>query len=225
MANQGRIKFTLLAVSRLYNTRVSLVGVDENRRWIRPMPMYQSDLYNGEEKNFDIFGITEISINDWWGAAPRPEDRFFVRNEQMAPSIVKVLNEVEKVKLLRSLVDSSADFIFSRGRTLGLIKPNVKDVNFRRNPYNPLEYEARFVFEDGTGGIEHNWMATDLLWYQKFHDFIRENPGMLSAKLKETKEMLNTRETYFVVGLTKIFIENPGPYGGCWPQVLGVIIL
>lgn len=225
MQNQGKVRFTLLAVSRLYNTRVNLVGVDENRRWIRPMPMYQSDLYNGEEKVFDIFGVTEISINDWWGPAPRPEDRFYVRNEQTSPTLVKTLNEVEKVRLLRSLVDSSVDSIFSRGRTLGLIKPSVKDVNFRRNPYNPLEYEARFVFEDGISGFEHNWMATDIFWHQKFQDFIRENPGMLSAKLKETKELLNSRESYFVVGLTKIFLENPGPYGGCWPQVLGVIIL
>jgi len=224
MANQGKTRFTLLAVSRLYNTRVSLVGVDENRRWIRPMPMYQSDLYSGEEKVFDIFGVTEIAINDWWGTAPRPEDRFFVRSEQMPPSMFRTLNETEKVRLLRSLLDFSVDSIFSRGRTLGLIKPTVKDANFRRNPYNPTDYEARFVFEDGTG-LEHNWMSADLLWYQKFHDFIRENPGMLSAKLKETKDMLNTRETYFVVGLTKIFLENPGPYGGCWPQVLGVIVL
>lgn len=225
MANSGKTRFTLLAISRLYNTRISLVGVDENRRWIRPMPMYQSDLYNGGQKVFEIFGVTEICLNDWWGTASRPEDRFFVRNEQQIPSLIKTLSDVERMRLLRSLLDSSVDSIFSRGRTLGLIKPTVREVNFRRNPYNPMEYEARFIFEDGTAGFEHNWMATDLLWHQKFHDFIRENPGMLSAKLKETKDMLNTRETYFVVGLTRIFLENPGPYGGCWPQVLGVLVL
>jgi len=224
MQNQGRTRFTLLAVSKLYNTRISLVGVDENRRWIRPMPMYQSDLYNGESKVFDIFGITEISLNDWWGTAPRPEDRFFIRNEQLAPTMIKILNDVEKVRLLRSLADGSVDAIFSRGRTIGLIKPSVKDVNYRRNPYYPEEFEARFVFEDAAG-TAFNWMVTDLAWHQKFQDFIKENPGQLSAKLKETRELLNSREGYFIIGLTKIFLEYPGPYGGCWPQVLGVIIL
>ncbi|WP_422446488.1 hypothetical protein [Thermoanaerobacterium sp. DL9XJH110] len=225
MQNQGRTRFTLLAISKLYNTRISMVGVDENRRWVRPMPMYQSDLFRGDEKIFEIFGVTEMSLNDWWGPAPRPEDRFFIRNEQTAPGLVKTLGEVERVRLLRALVDPSVDAIFSRGRTLGLIKPVVKDVNFRRNPYDPASYEARMVFKDMLSNTEHNWMVTDLLWHRIFEDFIRENPGLLSAKLKETRELLNTRESYLVVGLTRLFLEHPGPYGGCWPQILGVIML
>jgi hypothetical protein len=225
MENQGKTRFTLLAISKLYNTRVNLVGIDESHRWIRPMPIYQSDVFAQEKKVFEIFGVTELVLNDWWGAAPRPEDRFFARNPQTSPHLIKVLVEGEKAKLLSALADNSVDAIFSRGRTLGLIKAVVKDVNFRRNPYNPLEYEARLVFEDTVGNINYNWMVTDLLWHKTFQDFIRENPGFLSMRLKETRQMLNIRESYLVIGLTRVFLEHPGPYGGCWPQVLGVIIL
>ena len=52
MENQGKTSFTLLAISKLYNTRVNLVGIDENHRWIRPMPVYQSDIFAQEEKDF-----------------------------------------------------------------------------------------------------------------------------------------------------------------------------
>ena len=225
MQNQGKTRFTTLAVSRLYNTRVSVVGVDLSRQWIRPMPMYQSDLYHGNESIFESFGVTEVCLNDWWGSSSRREDRFFTRNEPPYAKKVTALSESERARLLRSLLDDSTDAIFSRGRTLGLIKPYVKDVNFRRNPYNPVEYEARFVFEDTLGGITHNWMSIDISWHKKFQSYIRENPGQLSYKLKETKDELNSRETYFVIGLTRLFLELPGPYGGCWPQVLGVIIL
>jgi hypothetical protein len=225
MQSWVRTRFTLLAISKLYNTRISLVGVCENRRWIRPMPMYLSDLYSRDGSAFEVFSVMEMNLNDWWGAAPRPEDRFFTRVEHQPPSFIKVLSDAEKVKLVRSLVDHSVDSIFSRGRTLGLIKPVVKDVNFRRNPYSPQEFEARMVFEDSSGRTCHNWMATDLPWYQKFLNNIKENPGSLTARLKEAKDVLNSKESYFVIGLTKIFIEHPGPYGGCWPQVLGVITL
>ncbi|MDD4568634.1 MAG: hypothetical protein PHE70_00690 [Tepidanaerobacteraceae bacterium] len=189
------------------------------------MPVYQSDLFAQEEKVFEVFGVTEMVLNDWWGAAPRAEDRFFVRNPQITPQMIKVLSDGEKAKLSRTLVDNSVDAIFSRSRTLGLVKVIVKDVNFRRNPYNPLEYEARLVFEDPVGGMIYNWMVTDILWYKTFQKFIRENPGLLSSKLRETREMLNLRESYLVIGLTRIFLEYPGPYGGCWPQVLGIITL
>ena len=225
MQNNGRTRFTLLAISKLYNTRVNLVGVDENHRWIRPMPVYQSDIFAQEKKAFEIFGVTELVLNDWLGPVPRAEDRFFVRNPQVLPQLVKVLDQSEKAKLLRSLVDDSVDAIFSRGRTLGLIKAVVKDVNFRRNPYNPLEYEARLVFEDKVGNMSYNWMVTDLMWHKTFQEFIRQNPGKLSERLKEMRQILNTRESYFVIGLTRIFIEYPGPYGGCWPQVLGILVL
>jgi len=225
MQNQGKTRFTLLAISKLYNTRVNLVGIDENHRWIRPMPVYQSDIFAQEKKVFEIFGVTELVLNDWWGSAPRPEDRFYVRNPQILPQLIKVLDEKEKVKLLRALVDDSVDSIFSRGRTLGLVKAVVKDVNFRRNPYNPLEYEARLVFEDTVGNMSYNWMVTDFMWHKTFQDFIRENPGKLSNRLKDMRQILKTRESYFVIGLTRIFLEYPGPYGGCWPQVLGIIIL
>ncbi|NLZ53155.1 MAG: hypothetical protein GX892_08415 [Thermoanaerobacteraceae bacterium] len=225
MQIQGKTRFTLLAISKLYNTRVNLVGIDENHRWIRPMPVYQSDIFAQEKRVFEIFGVTELVLNDWWGTAPRAEDRFYVRNPQLLPQLIKVLDETSKVKLLRSLVDDSVDSIFSRGRTLGLIKAVVKDVNFRRNPYNPLEYEARLVFEDTVGNMSYNWMVTDLMWHRTFQDFIRKNPGQLSNRLKETRQMLNTRESYFVIGLTRTFLEHPGPYGGCWPQVLGIIVL
>lgn len=225
MQNQGKVRLTVLAISKLYNTRISIVGVDENRRWIRPMPMYQSDLFDKEKKVFDVFGVTEINIKDWWGSVPRPEDRFYVRTEQQELTKLRDLDTNEKVKLLRSLVDTSVDAIFSHGRTLGLIRPVVKDVNFRRNPYFPSEYEARFVFEDSIGGVTYNWMSNDMVWHQNLQDYIRENPGMLSTKLKELRDVLNTRESYFVIGLTRLFMENPGPYGGCWPQVLGVIII
>lgn len=102
MENQGKTSFTLLAISKLYNTRVNLVGIDENHRWIRPMPVYQSDIFAQEEKIFEVFGVTELVLNDWWGTAPRPEDRFFVRNPQVLPRLVKVLDETERVKLLIS---------------------------------------------------------------------------------------------------------------------------
>jgi hypothetical protein len=225
MQNLGRTKFITLAVSRLYNTRISVVGVDSHRQWIRPMPMYQSDLYQDNEPTFGIFDVMEIDLNDWWGSSSRREDRFFSRTDPPYAKKVATHNPAERARLLRTLIDDSVDAIFSRGRTLGLIKPYVKDVNFRRNPFNPVEYEARFAFEDTLGGITHNWMSIDMSWHQKFQTFIRENPGQLSNKLKETKEELNSRECYFVIGLTRLFLEFPGPYGGCWPQVLGVIIL
>jgi len=225
MENQGKMRFTLLAISKLYNTRVNLVGVDENNRWIRPMPAYQSDIYSQDKKTFEIFGVTELALSDWWGTASRPEDRFFVRNPQILPQLVRVLDEKERAKLLRSLVDSSVDSIFSHGRTLGLIRAVVKDLNFRRNPYNPLEYEARLVFEDPVGKLTYNWMVTDFMWHKKFQEFIRENPGKLSNHLKEMRQLINGGESYFVIGLTRIFLEYPGPYGGCWPQVLGIITL
>ncbi|HHX23022.1 MAG TPA: hypothetical protein GX723_03270 [Thermoanaerobacterales bacterium] len=225
MGNQGKTQFTLLAISKLYNTRINLVGVNENRQWIRPMPVYQSDLFSQGKKVFEVFSVTEMVLNDWWGAAPRAEDRFFVRNPQISPQKIKTLNDDEKAKLLRSIVDKSVDSIFSRGRTLGIIKASIKDVNFRRNLYNPTEYEARLVFEDPTGAMTYNWMVTDLMWHNKFENFIRENPGLLSSKLKETREKLNERESFFVIGLTRVFLEYPGPYGGCWPQVLGIIVL
>jgi len=89
MENQGKTRFTLLAISKLYNTRVNLVGIDESHRWIRPMPIYQSDVFAQEKKVFEIFGVTELVLNDWWGAAPRPEDRFFARNPQTSPHLIK----------------------------------------------------------------------------------------------------------------------------------------
>lgn len=225
MQNQGKTRFTALAVSRLYNTRISVVGVDQYRQWIRPMPMYQSDLFQENEAVFGIFDVMEIDLTDWWGSSSRREDRFF--NRSVIPQAKKVgaLTPAETAKTLRGLVDDSVDAIFSRGRTLGIVKPYVKDVNFRRNLFNPVEYEARFTFEDTLGGVIHNWMSIDLAWYQKFQGFIRENPGQLSVKLKDTKDELNTCESYFIIGLTRLFLEYPGPYGGCWPQVLGVITL
>ncbi|NMA99953.1 MAG: hypothetical protein GX971_00320, partial [Firmicutes bacterium] len=129
MGNQGKTQFTLLAISKLYNTRINLVGVNENRQWIRPMPVYQSDLFSQGKKVFEVFSVTEMVLNDWWGAAPRAEDRFFVRNPQISPQKIKTLNDDEKAKLLRSIVDKSVDSIFSRGRTLGIIKASIKDVN------------------------------------------------------------------------------------------------
>jgi hypothetical protein len=225
MQSSARTRFTLLAISKLYNTRINLVGVCDNKQWIRPMPMYLSDLYSKEGGVFQIFGVIEMNLNDWWGVAPRPEDRFFSRVDHQPPNLIKVLSDAEKVKHLRTVVDHSVDSIFSRGRTVGLIKPVVKDVNFRRNPYNPTEFEARMVFEDSSRRTSHNWMTTDLLWHKKFMLNIRDKPGSLSAKLREARDLLNSEESYFVIGLTKVFIEHPGPYGGCWPQVLGVITL
>ncbi|MGI6425704.1 MAG: hypothetical protein ACOX2A_11035 [Tepidanaerobacteraceae bacterium] len=58
--------------------------------------------------------MTEMVLNDWWGAAPRAEDRFFVRNPQISPQKIKTLNDDEKAKLLRSIVDNSVDAIFSQ---------------------------------------------------------------------------------------------------------------
>ena len=65
MGNQGKTQFTLLAISKLYNTRINLVGVNENRQWIRPMPVYQSDLFS-QGKSFEVFSVTEMVLNDWW---------------------------------------------------------------------------------------------------------------------------------------------------------------
>ncbi|MGI6425703.1 MAG: hypothetical protein ACOX2A_11030 [Tepidanaerobacteraceae bacterium] len=75
-----------------------------------------------------------------------------------------------------------------RGRTLGHHKGISQRCKLSGAIYTiRSEYEARLVFEDPTGAMTYNWMVTDLMWHKKFENFIRENPGLLSSKLKETQ--------------------------------------
>lgn len=197
----------VLAIARPESNVVCVAGINEIGEWIRPQRVYESDI-----ENFDLFGITKIYVDVWKGRTVRQEDRFLIKEAGKMPELIECLKDSEIKSFLESHLDGSVNAVFKSGRTLGLIKPQ-KPISIRGN-INKIW----MTFPDSTGE-QFTWSVRDVFFYKKVSAYSERYPADFIKKLDDE---LNKSNTYFVIGLTQIYPDNPHSEYGGWPMIVGI---
>lgn len=208
---------TVLAITRMYEDKACIAGVNKDGKWLRIRDLYLRDLGDLKTK---IYDETEFFFLDGETNHRRPEDLTVFLDDGRKPQFIRELQGDERLRLIEKNLDSSVKEIFEQERTLGLIKPIIENIEFRWDAYIN-DFIARFTFKDQKG-IRYDFPCLDIFWRKYWTNFYRLKNEELKNQLLNMQWTLNDQETFFVVGLTHPFPEMPGPIEGCWPLILGV---
>lgn len=213
-----RVRFYPLAITEIDEERVCVAGITEDGLWVRPEPLFRDDILEGEDSAFSYQVLTEVTLTDSTATERRIEDYDIVR---AFPIIrVKKASDEEWAALLRNHCDNSVNDIFGKNRSIGLIRPRILDIGYRRSIGGGRR--VRIKFSD-TSNTVFDLVVADRQFRNWVISKINER-GELEPSIRD--EILNKWskcEVYFSVGLTrKTTVNFPGPYGGCHALVVGV---
>jgi len=215
-----------MAVSKMYRDKLVLSGINDQGKWVRISSLSHYDLEDDQNLILKLFGRSELTC---WSLGRTEEDGFVYEPTRLEDCLMlrepkpKLLNEIkgeDKQTLVKSYIDGGVDEAFKRERTLGIIKPLVEEVYFGWNALDNI-FESTFVFRDKSGQ-RYKFVCTDLKWHYSCIFLFQRKPNQIYKELNELPEKLNKKDTYFVIGLTKPFMEVPGAFKGSWPLILGI---
>lgn len=203
-----------LAICNLPDNQVCVAALNNNGQWIRPCPVYQTDIVEGAL--FNYLQKTILLLKPLTDSNKRLEDRAFFRD---SIRVEKMKQEWVHAHILKYL-DQSVEDVFERGRSAGIVCPIVKDLTYKRGLGG--KKNIRISFEDGIGKL-HNFIVvenrfkTRILEEVDFDDNLEEE-----VRLQFLRELQND-DVYFTITLmTKNSTTFPGPYDGCHPLISGI---
>lgn len=207
-----------LAIADVDDTYSCVAGISLENEWLRPEPIYRSDLMNNSEIDFDHITRFELKNNE---VGRRLEDRALFEEHHFTKE--KVMNSLEKEKLFKKICEPSVDNVFQNGKTAGLFHVNVKDIQFGRS--FGAGRKIRIIFEDQTGK-EFNFIVVDKKFKEWFLNiFVSKSKTIIITKKELLLKELQGEHSYFAVTLSDNKGNFPGTYNGCHALISGVHIL
>ena len=131
---------TVTSISRTYRDQVSVAGINQSGKWLRLQHLRYDDALNKGQYVFKSLCQTALRLYDVENCRDnqyqRIEDSNIILDEEKMPQLTKELSNDEQKRFLDKHLDKSVCEIFSKGRSLGLIKPIIHLVEFSWNPYS-----------------------------------------------------------------------------------------
>lgn len=207
-----------LAIADVDDTYACVAGISLEHEWLRPESIYKSDLIGDTEIDFDHITKFELESNQ---AGRRLEDRALGKERYFKKD--REMDSVEKEKLFQKMGDPSVDDVFLNGKTAGLFRVNVTDIQFGRT--FGAGRKIRITFEDQTGK-EFNFIVVDKKFKEWFLDhFVSDVKTIIPSKKELLLEELQGEHSYFAVTLSDNKGNFPGTYNGCHALISGIHIL
>lgn len=210
-------RFYPLAITDIDEVHVCVCGIKEDGTWIRPEPLFQSDLDPSNGPYFRYGCLTELYTSPSTAEEKRQEDRDIIRSMQIR--ISDPLSNEEWRNLIVKNLDLTLDSIFSKGRSAGLLKVTVNEISYGRNLGGGKK--VRLIFQDESGA-SYNFILADRRYKQFVLQHLDDNGELAPQVKQELLSFFPQDNTYFSVGLTRKTSPFPGPYNGCHPLVVGV---
>ena len=221
---------TILAVTKRYNS-VCIAGVDEQRKWIRPVKVGELSL-----ENIRVNGSNYVSVGNKYEFAFSGHSPLQCQTENYAietrQGIVHraTLTETQKRELFLSLSENS---LITSNPSLDITQI-LKDKNRSLVLLGPVSIQRVYIYKNGNmkaPNITFNINSinvkgpnnradlpcTDL----KFRAFAKEllrqrNANSITLEENELKNLLRYNHVFIVIGLTTLF------RGENWPMIIGV---
>lgn len=207
-----------LAIADVDDTFSCVAGITTDCEWIRPEPIYKTDLSLNSQIDFEHITKFELENNE---AGRRMEDRRLLLPRHF--TIENEVNHVDKEKIIKRICDISVDAVFDSGRTAAIFKVKVKDIQFGRT--FGAGRKIRIIFEDATGK-ECNFIVVDKKFKEWFLDrYIDETQTIIQSKKSLIFKALQGEHSYFAVTLSGKKGDFPGTYHGCHPLISGIHIM
>lgn len=205
------MKLLVLAATKHHNG-YCIAGVNTDLEWSRPVvrkrgkrPLKKSHVFEDGHWISKKRNIVRYEAKKYYKYVPHSED--FLFDESKGPKFIKQIDTDDFKKIISELDESKKitngikDYLINNRRSLMLVKPNEIECKTRTTDHG-RQCRIKFSLNEN----EYDFTCTNLRWRK----FIRDN------NLKEGNELLNNRESYFSIGLTR---EYEGEY---WPLVIGV---
>jgi hypothetical protein len=207
-----------LAIADVDDIYACVAGISLEYEWLRPESIYQSDLIGDTEIDFDHITKFALESNQ---AGRRLEDRELGKKRYFKKG--REMDSIEKEKIFQKIGDPSVDDVFLNGKTAGLFRVNVKDIQFGRT--FGAGRKIRIIFEDQTGK-EFNLIVVDKKFKEWFLDyFISDVKIIIPSKKELLIEELKGDHSYFAITLSDNKGNFPSTYNGCHALISGVHIL
>jgi len=206
------VNLKILAVTRMLN-EICVAGVDESHTWMRPvrqtnLNLLKSDIFQENKCVLRNYNVVRFLSKRRLNNVPHSED--FLVDWSYKPTIIKELDPDAR-KILYRRMDQTKDiknnissYLKTNKRSLVLVKPDEINGCSWVDSFSG-KYKPRIRFN--VNNIPYDFSCTDLRW----RAFGRE-----SKNRSGSMDMLNTKDIYFVIGLTRKFRED------YWPMVVGV---
>lgn len=154
-----------LAITQVDLTFACVAGITDQNEWIRPKPVYVSDI---ESQIFKYAHVTEIHCNSLNDRTLRREDKAIFRENLSDPNIQQDNN----VRLrINKILDQSLDSIFMSDRTVGIIKIKIKDITYGKSLGGKKNF--RIIFNDLSK--ERNLIIGDYFLKQELKDSMKKS--------------------------------------------------
>lgn len=199
-----------LAITQVDSSLACVAGITDSNEWIRPEPIYVSDIKNGLFKYEYTTKITYEKLNV---VDARKEDKrlWGAKNQYFRPKYDKNFKS-----RIYTVLDESLENIFCSGRSVGIIKINIKDITYGRTLGGKKNF--RLIFTNNNK--EYNFIVRDYFFVQEMQKELIN--GRLQEKYKKniiTKYSIS--EVFLTVSLTKP-TSFSGPYNGCHAIAAGI---
>ncbi len=215
-----REKIYPLAITDIDEQMICVSGVNEKGEWIRPEPLYQSDLTGEDGPLFSYRCQSDLFVVPSTAEEQRVEDRDLLRRYEI--NISDPLTDKEWLALLCTNCTPSVQAVFECGRSIGLIQAEVIDIQYGRNLGGGKK--IRMIFRDQTNE-EYNFIVADRQLKERILQQLNEQGEWDCIAREQLLRQLTKGKLYLTVGLTRRVTGFPGPYNGCHPLVTGVHLI
>lgn len=203
--------FLPLAITLENETFGCVAGVDPAKTWLRLSPIPAA--WARDQAGPLRYRVWSRLMAKPPPASQRPEDRC----TDGMPVPDRIVEEAEYENLLATIADAQVGDAFSQGRTVGVIRAQIRDVYARRHTRGRLF--LRMAFSDETGEI-FDWVWPETSALRTFGPHICNwalEEDFAKGWLKETA----SAQVFLAIGLTLPKHDQTGRFGGCQPLVVG----
>ena len=194
-----------------------IAGIEEkNFSWIRPIrkagkPLQYVDIKCVNGNRMEMYDLIELDFDKRLNNKPHSED-FKIKSGEY-PLLIKKIPISDNIKKLCSKKDESKkispnikDFLVGNNRSLILIKPDeIKGLGL----LDPFDGKYKPTINFTLNDVYYSYSCTDLKWRKL---------GRLKGGKNKMKNLLESEELYFSIGLSRLFRED------YWPFIIGVHI-
>lgn len=221
---------TILAVTKRYNS-VCIAGVDEQRKWIRPVKEGELSLENIRVSRNDYVSIGNRYKFTFSGQSPlKCQTENYTIDTSQNITHITTLTETQKRELFLSLSESSlvtsnptldiTQILKSRNRSLVLLGPvKVQRVYIYKNGNmkSPnITFNINSINVKGPNN-RTDLPCTDLKFRAFAKNLLRQrNTTSITLEENELKDLLGYNQIFIVIDLTTLF------RGENWPMSIGV---
>lgn len=211
------IDLKILAVTKMLQ-QVCVAGVDESNNWMRPVRLpslylLKKDIFQETKCILKNNNVVRFLSKKRLNNSPHSED--FEVDWSFTPTIINKLDKnsqkdlFEKINETDKIGNDIRTFLVNNNRSLVLIRPDEIISCSWMDGFVSGKYRPRIYFKFNS---EHyNFPCSGLVWRKYGKDIAHREPSV---------NMLNSNDTYFAIGMTRLFkTSHSETY---WPMVIGV---